>query len=76
MTGMAMAERIRAFALSSERAGPGSPASWYTGSPSPGERGPAVLLGHVNATGGGPGVFAELRALKPGDTIEVPQRYF
>ncbi|TDL46548.1 class F sortase [Kocuria rosea] len=51
--------------------GPGSPASWYTDSPTPGERGPAVLLGHVNATGGGPGVFADLRALKPGDTIEV-----
>ncbi|MFE7628824.1 class F sortase, partial [Kocuria sp. NPDC057446] len=51
--------------------GPGSPASWYDGSPTPGERGPAVLLGHVNATGGGPGVFADLRALEPGDTIEV-----
>lgn len=51
--------------------GPGSPASWYTGSPTPGERGPAVLLGHVNATGGGPGVFAGLRALEPGDTVEV-----
>lgn len=51
--------------------GPGAPASWYTGSPTPGERGPAVLLGHVNATGGGPGVFAGLRALEPGDTIEV-----
>ncbi|MFI7481127.1 sortase domain-bontaining protein [Kocuria sp. M1R5S2] len=51
--------------------GPGSPASWYTGSPAPGEPGPAVLLGHVNATGGGPGVFADLRQLTPGDRIEV-----
>ncbi|MFZ3453699.1 class F sortase [Arthrobacter sp. 7Tela_A1] len=50
---------------------PGSPASWYTGSPAPGQHGPAVLLGHVNATGGGPGVFADLRSLKPGDLIEV-----
>ncbi|MDM7990669.1 class F sortase [Arthrobacter sp. zg-Y877] len=50
---------------------PGSPASWYTGSPTPGERGPAVLLGHVNATGGGAGVFANLRSLKPGDRIEI-----
>lgn len=49
----------------------GSPASWFTGSPTPGERGPAVLLGHVNATGGGAGVFANLRTLKPGDRIEV-----
>ncbi|WP_090587466.1 class F sortase [Arthrobacter subterraneus] len=51
--------------------GPGAPASWYNQSPTPGERGPAVLLGHVNATGGGPGVFADLRALKAGDLIEV-----
>lgn len=48
-----------------------SPASWYDGSPTPGDRGPAVLLGHVNASGGGPGVFADLRALKAGDRIEV-----
>ncbi|MBM7782425.1 class F sortase [Arthrobacter tumbae] len=51
--------------------GPGAPASWYNQSPTPGERGPSVLLGHVNATGGGPGVFADLRALKAGDLIEV-----
>lgn len=51
--------------------GPGAPASWYNESPTPGERGPAVLLGHVNATGGGPGVFADLRKLKAGDTIDV-----
>ena len=53
---------------------PGSPAGWYDGSPTPGERGPAVLLGHVNATGGGPGVFAGLRRLRPGDTVEVTRR--
>ncbi|MFF0905675.1 UNVERIFIED_CONTAM: class F sortase [Kocuria sp. CPCC 205316] len=53
---------------------PGSPASWYTDSPTPGERGPAVLLGHVNATGGGPGIFADLRALTPGDRIEVTRQ--
>ncbi|MFW6188148.1 MAG: sortase domain-bontaining protein, partial [Actinomycetota bacterium] len=28
-------------------------------------------LGHVNATDGGPGVFAGLRSLAPGDRIEV-----
>ena len=50
---------------------PGSPAGWYTESPTPGEQGPAVLLGHVNATGGGPGVFAGLRGLEPGDRIDV-----
>lgn len=51
--------------------GPGAPAGWYSGSPSPGQTGPAVLLGHVNATGGGPGVFADLRALKNGTEIKV-----
>ena len=51
--------------------GPGAPAGWYSGSPSPGATGPAVLLGHVNATGGGPGVFAGLRALKNGAEINV-----
>ena len=50
---------------------PGSPASWYNQSPTPGEQGPSVLLGHVNATDGGPGVFADLRTLKPGDIVEV-----
>ena len=51
--------------------GPGAPAGWYSGSPSPGETGPAVLLGHVNATDGGPGVFADLRRLKPGAEIRL-----
>lgn len=50
---------------------PGSPAGWYTGSPSPGDTGPAILLGHVNATDGGPGVFARLRSLIPGDQVTV-----
>ncbi len=53
---------------------PGAPASWYTSSPTPGERGPAVLLGHVNATDGGPGVFAGLRGIAPGDTVEIARR--
>jgi LPXTG-site transpeptidase (sortase) family protein len=50
---------------------PGAPAGWYDQSPTPGDRGPAVLLGHVNATDGGKGVFAELRTLKAGDRISV-----
>ena len=52
---------------------PGAPAGWYVHSPTPGERGPAVLLGHVNATDGGPGVFARIEDLVPGDRIEVPR---
>lgn len=50
---------------------PGAPAAWYTGSPRPGDTGPAVILGHVNAEDGGPGVFANLRELKPGDEVRI-----
>ncbi|MGJ3189245.1 sortase domain-containing protein [Paenarthrobacter sp. FR1] len=51
--------------------GNGAPAGWYNGSPTPGERGPSVVLGHVNALGGNKGVFADLRALTAGSDIEV-----
>jgi len=51
--------------------GNGAPAAWYNGSPTPGERGPAVLLGHVNALGGHKGVFADLRSLTPGAEVKV-----
>ncbi|MGK3647147.1 class F sortase [Pseudarthrobacter enclensis] len=54
-----------------EDTGHGAPASWYNGSPTPGERGPAVILGHVNALGGAKGVFADLRELQPGNDIKV-----
>ncbi|TFI35397.1 class F sortase, partial [Micrococcus endophyticus] len=50
---------------------PGSPAAWYAHSPTPGEVGPSVLLGHVNATDGSAGVFARLVELEPGDIVEV-----
>ena len=51
--------------------GSGAPASWYNGSPTPGERGPSVMLGHVNALGGARGVFADLRQLTSGAEINV-----
>jgi hypothetical protein len=51
--------------------GNGAPASWYDGSPTPGERGPSVMLGHVNSPNGRGGVFAELRKLTPGAEINV-----
>lgn len=54
-----------------EDTGDGAPASWYEGSPTPGERGPSIILGHVNALGGNKGVFADLRKLRPGDEIRV-----
>jgi sortase (surface protein transpeptidase) len=51
--------------------GNGAPASWYDGSPTPGERGPSVLLGHVNSPNSRGGVFADLRKLTPGAEITV-----
>lgn len=47
----------------------GFPAGWYTGAPTPGEIGPAVIAGHVDWTG--PGVFYNLRDLVPDDEILV-----
>jgi len=47
----------------------GFPAGWYTGAPTPGELGPAIIAGHVDWKG--PGVFYHLRNLKPGDNISV-----
>jgi LPXTG-site transpeptidase (sortase) family protein len=46
------------------------PAGWYTGAPTPGELGPAVLAGHVRWEGDA-GVFADLGALHAGDQVHV-----
>ena len=54
-----------------EDTGNGAPASWYDGSPTPGDRGPSVVLGHVNSPNGRGGVFADLRKLTPGAEITV-----
>lgn len=51
--------------------GGGSPAGWFTRSPTPGEQGPSVILGHRNAYEGGPGIFAELPSMEVGDSVEV-----
>lgn len=48
-----------------------SKAGWYRYSPTPGELGPAVLLGHVDSAEYGAGVFFKLGALRPGDTVSV-----
>jgi hypothetical protein len=48
-----------------------SRAGWYRYSPTPGELGPSVLLGHVDSAEYGAGVFFKLGALKPGDTVSV-----
>ena len=43
---------------------------WYRGGPTPGERGSAVVAGHVD-TRTGPAVFLLLRLLLPGNKVEV-----
>ncbi|MEV1146049.1 class F sortase, partial [Micromonospora sp. NPDC049799] len=45
-------------------------AGWYDQGPTPGQYGPAVIVGHVD-TNSGPAVFHELRQLGEGDRIEV-----
>ncbi|GAB4058889.1 class F sortase [Catellatospora paridis] len=44
---------------------------WYRYGPSPGERGNAVIVGHVDTRTSGPAVFFQLGSLKPGTKIEV-----
>jgi hypothetical protein len=50
----------------------GFPAGWYTGMPTPGERGPAIIVGHVDWKG--PGVFYNLHKLKPGELVAVTRK--
>ena len=51
----------------------GFPAGWFTGAPTPGEVGPAVIVGHVRWAGRD-GVFAKLPRLRPGDRISVERK--
>lgn len=44
--------------------------AWYKYSQMPGERGPMVIVGHVNG-GGRPGVFVNLATMREGDQIDV-----
>ncbi|GAC1381708.1 MAG: hypothetical protein NVSMB43_22850 [Pseudarthrobacter sp.] len=50
---------------------PGSPGGWYQDSPTPGQTGSAVILGHVNATNSDVCLFYRLHELAPGQTITV-----
>ena len=47
----------------------GSNAGWFTGAPTPGEMGPAIIAGHIDWNG--PGVFYDLRLVAVGDEIRV-----
>lgn len=49
-------------------------AGWFTGSPTPGSLGPAVIVGHVDSATNGPSVFFRLGALRPRDLVLVTRR--
>lgn len=46
-------------------------AGWYQFSPTPGQTGPSVILGHVTVGAYGDGVFRHLDRLRRGDRIEA-----
>lgn len=48
-----------------------APAGWYRYLATPGESGPAVILGHVDSARDGPAVFYRLRELRKGDQLSV-----
>jgi len=52
---------------------PDAPAGWYRNLASPGENGPAVILGHLDSPDD-KGVFFNLGAVREGDTIVVSRR--
>lgn len=48
-------------------------AGWFNRSPTPGELGPAIIVGHVDSRSG-PSVFHGLKKLRRGDTIEITRQ--
>lgn len=51
---------------------PDAPAGWFDRGPAPGQKGPAVILGHVTAQNEeGPAIFFKLGALRKNDEISV-----
>lgn len=46
-------------------------AGWYRHSPTPGQTGPSVILGHATVGAYGDGVFRHLARLRPGERIAV-----
>jgi hypothetical protein len=48
-------------------------AAWFSGSPTPGEVGPSVVIGHINGNKQ-LGIFARLGELGPGDLVTVSRK--
>lgn len=51
--------------------GANSPAGWFQNSPTPGQLGSSVILGHVDSATAGPSIFYRLGTLRAGDTVAV-----
>ena len=51
--------------------GANSPAGWFRNSPTPGQLGSSVILGHVDSATSGPSIFYRLGSLRAGDTATV-----
>jgi sortase (surface protein transpeptidase) len=47
---------------------------WYKYSPTPGEQGPSVIVGHIDSAKQGPGVFFKLGSMQKGDKITVQRK--
>lgn len=45
--------------------------TWYTGSVTPGQTGPSIILGHIDSAAHGPSVFYRLSQLRPLDEFTV-----
>ncbi|MET3810684.1 class F sortase [Arthrobacter sp. UYEF3] len=50
---------------------PGAPGAWYRDSPTPGQTGSSIILGHVNTTTSDFGLFYRLHELTPGQSITL-----
>ena len=57
-------------AMNTPRQSPWSDVGLYTGGPRPGDRGSAVIAGHLDRPGGNPAVFWLLRELHIGDEVQ------
>jgi hypothetical protein len=49
-------------------------AAWYRLGSAPGQRGPAVIVGHVDTRRNGAAVFYQLSRVRPGDVVEVTRQ--
>lgn len=49
----------------------GDPGGWYKYSPTPGQLGPSVILGHVNTESSNIGIFYRLHEMKPGQQFSI-----